>query len=104
MYLFAVSSGCLKIDAMASPIVSRLVPVQGSFPESKIVAVFLGSEKPREPTLSPYISVISGISDLYSTVVWYSPSRKTYSKTRQSTRIPRSPPQLSSSGPFVSVS
>jgi hypothetical protein len=53
MYLLAVSLGCLRIEATARPIVSRFVPVNGSLPESKIVAVLLGIEKPRDPLLRP---------------------------------------------------
>jgi hypothetical protein len=53
-YRFAVSAGCFRIDAMASPIVPTFVQLNGSFPESKMVAVFLGREIPSEPTLRPY--------------------------------------------------
>jgi hypothetical protein len=52
-YLFFVSSGCLRTEAIAWPINARFDPVKGSFPESQIVAVLLGSWKPSDPTLRP---------------------------------------------------
>lgn len=45
--------GRVKTDATAAPIVLRLVVRKGSLPESKIVAVLFGIEKPKEPTLRP---------------------------------------------------
>jgi hypothetical protein len=38
-YLFAVSSGCLRIETTAEPIVARFAALKGSLPESKMAAV-----------------------------------------------------------------